>query len=99
MALLYITEYKELRGVDGGLAQIGQEPGTEQTPVSFTTAASSAAFGSGTKMIRVIADANCHLLFGDSPTATATAKLMLANSVEYFVGNECQDFSVYDGSS
>lgn len=84
MAKLYISEYKGVRQVEGGLSQVAEEPGVDQTPVTFTTATQSAAFGTGVKVIRVIADANCHLLFGDDPTATVNSKLVIANSVEYF---------------
>ena len=99
MAILYITEYKRSRQVEGGLFPVGQEPGVEQTPVTFTTATSSAAFSSGTKLIRVISTLKCHLLFGDGPIATANAKLVIANTVEYFGVNEGQKLSVYDGIS
>jgi hypothetical protein len=84
MSKLYIKEYKELRGVDGGLAQIGEEPGTAQAPLSFTTTAQSAVFGDGTKMVRVISDGNCHLAFGKSPVATVNDMLVVASTVEYF---------------
>lgn len=84
MAKLYIKEYKELRGVDGGLAQIGQEPGTTQTPLTFTTTAPSAVFALGTKMVRIVSDTKCHLAFGDSPVATVNDMLVAADAVEYF---------------
>lgn len=94
MALLYISEYKELRGVEGGLAQIGEEPGTDQTPVSFPTATLSAAFGSGTKMVRIQSDTNCHIKFGSSPTATVNNKPITADNPEYFGVIEGQKVSV-----
>lgn len=84
MAKLYIKEYKELRGVDGGLAQIGQEPGTAQAPLSFTTAAASAVFGEGTKMVRIVSDTKCHLVFGDAPVATVNEMIVAADAAEYF---------------
>lgn len=84
MAKLYIQEYKELRGVDGGLAQIGQEPGTAQSPLSFTTTAASALFGPGTKMVRIVSDTKCHLSFGSNPAATVNDMLVAADAVEYF---------------
>ena len=99
MATLHISEYKGIRQVEGGLAPFGEEPSIDQTPVSFTTAALSAAFGAGTKVVRVISTANCNLAFGDGPTATANSKLMIANTVEYFGVIEGQKLSVYDGSS
>jgi hypothetical protein len=97
MAKLYIKEYSGVRQVEGGLAQIGEEPGTAQTPVTFTSAAASAAFASGTKMIRIISDTNCHLAFGTGPIATANDMLVIANTVEYFGVKEGQKVSAYDG--
>ncbi len=84
MGKLYIQEYKELRGVDGGLAQIGQEPGIAQVPVTFTTTVASVAFGSGTKMVRIVSDTKCHLSFGSNPAATVNNMLVAADTVEYF---------------
>ena len=84
MGKLYIKEYKELRGVDGGLAQIGQEPGITQAPLSFTTTAASSVFGSGTKMVRIVSDTKCHLVFGSNPVATVNDMLVAADAVEYF---------------
>ncbi len=99
MSLLYVSEYKGVRQVEGGLSQVGEEPATEQTPVTFTTAAQSAAFGAGVKVVRVIADANAWLLFGEDPTATANSKFLPANSVEYFGVIAGQKVSVYDGAT
>ena len=84
MGKLYIKEYKELRGVEGGLAQIGQEPGTAQAPLTFTTTAQSLTFGIGTKMVRIVSDTKCHLAFGAGPVATVNDMLVAADAVEYF---------------
>ena len=99
MATLHIKEYSGVRQVEGGLAQIGEEPGITQTPVAFTAATPSAAFADDTKMIRIIATANCNLAFGKSPVATANDMLVIANTVEYFGVKEGDKVSVYDGSS
>lgn len=50
--------------------------------VTFTTSAQSAAFQSTTTVIRVVADANCHIAVGTNPTATLNDMLLRAN-VEY----------------
>jgi hypothetical protein len=84
MSKLYVKEYDGVRQVEGGLAQIGEEPGTAQTPVTFTTANASAEFAGGTKMVRIISDGNCHIAFGKSPVATVNDMLVIANTVEYF---------------
>lgn len=84
MANLYITEYSRIAGdADGHNVQVGAEPGTDQV-VSFTTTTQSAAFSTTTKMIRVYADAACHINFGASPTATTSNKKLAADAPEYF---------------
>lgn len=94
MGKLYIQEYKELRGVEGGLAQIGQEPGTVQAPVIFTTTTQSLVFGVGTKMVRIVSDTKCHLAFGVGPIATVNNMLVAADTVEYFGVIEGQKVAV-----
>ena len=98
MSKLYITEYKGVRQVEGGLSQVGEEPGVDQTAVTFTTAVASDPFGAGTKVIRVISDGNCHLVFGTGPTETVNNKLVIANSVEYFGVIEGQKVSAIDAA-
>ena len=73
-------------------------PDTTQA-VTFTTSTASAAFGSATNLIRVIADADVYLAFGAAPTATATAIRVPANTVEYFCVHPGQKVACYDGSS
>ena len=84
MSLLYISEYKGVRQAEGGLAQVGEEPSVDQTPLTFSTEAKSAEFGADTKMVRVTSDTDCHIVFGKSPTATTSNKKVIAGSVEYF---------------
>lgn len=84
MSKLYISEYKGTRQVEGGLAQISEEPAVDQAPLTFSTEAKSAPFGSDIKMVRIISDGNCHIAFGPGPTATVSNKLIIANTVEYF---------------
>jgi hypothetical protein len=99
MAKLYISEYSAVRVSEGGLAQVGKEPAIEQTPVTFTSATLSAAFGDDTRIVRLVADADAWLLFGDSPVATANSKFLPANVIEYFGVNAGQKVSVYDGTT
>lgn len=96
MGELYISEYKELRGVDGGNAQIGEEPSVDQTPVTFSTEAKSDAFAEGTKMIRVYSDTECHIKIGIGPTATVNNKPIAADSPEYFGVTAGQKLSAID---
>jgi hypothetical protein len=85
MAKLWITEYTELPR-DAGLAtpQIASTPSITTQVVTFTTSTQSAAFNASTKFVRIISDANCHLLFGANPTATTSSMRMVADAAEYF---------------
>lgn len=85
-AKLYIREYKTISTIGTQTAQISPEPGTDQTPVDFSGgAASSSAFASTTRVVRVICDASCSILFGASPqTATTSNALLAAGAAEYF---------------
>lgn len=103
MATLYITEYAAggalASSPTGGNLTVPREPGTDQTPVTFTTAAASAAFGATTRFVRLQADAACHVQFGSSPTATANHQPLNADT-EYFRAVAAGDkVSVYDGTS
>lgn len=57
---------------------------TQTVSVSGTSAAVTNAFGSGTTVIRIVSTTDCHIRFGDSPTATTSHMLLPANVVEYF---------------
>lgn len=71
MALLYITEYKNLPLRFGQLAPVVQEPGhVTQTPVAIGGGSlQSAAFNAETIYVRLHADTPCNVLFGTNPTA------------------------------
>lgn len=93
MANCLITE-----GIPGAYGAQVMRVGATQN-VSFTTSNQSAAFDEATRLIRVIADADVFLAFGDNPTATATAVKVPANSVEYFEVEGGSKVACYDGSS
>lgn len=102
MATLYISEYSATSKESGNNPiQVAQEPALTDQAVTFTTATQSNKFADATKLVRVIADANCHIAFGTNPTATAGNKLLIANTVEYFGVDMLSGYklSVYDGSS
>lgn len=99
MASLYISEYVRAADPPGANMPVGLEPAVALQKVTYTTAAASAAFNSGTRFVRVIADADVWLLFGASPTATV-AHMFLPADTEKYVGVEPgQKVSAYDGSS
>jgi hypothetical protein len=100
MASLYISEFDRLaRDQNDNILPV--VPGRTMTTqkVTFTTATQSAAFNGKTKFIRAYGDAAFNILFGASPTATATSPRYAA-STEYFFAVEPGDkLSVYDGTS
>jgi len=68
--------------------------------VTFSTATQSAAFNTQTRIVRFISDADCYILFGSNPTATAANAGYHAADVEYFRRVHPGDkLSVYDGVS
>lgn len=66
-------------------APLAQEPGTDQTPVTFTTSAASAAFASTTSYIAIIGSAAFHYTVADNPTAT-TSMLKVPADTLLFIG-------------
>lgn len=82
MSSLWIREYtgvREARSVAGtaeggsGPVPIPNEPGTDQSVVTFTgTHGQSAAFAEGTTFIAIIGNAAFHYLVSANPTATTS---------------------------
>ena len=58
---------------DGSGTPIPNEPGLDQSPLTFAASAPSASFASDTRYIIVIADAAFHYVVGDAPVATVSA--------------------------
>lgn len=90
MATLWIREYAAAghtprynsTGPDDTLP-IALEPGTDQTPVSFTTTTQSTAFATTTGMIAVIGSSAFHYVVGTNPTATVNALKVPADTLIY----------------
>jgi len=86
MAFLFITEYANWANSPNGDHDAGQEQAvTFQRVAIGAGATSSAAFNTATRMVMVNADTVCSLLFGASPTATASSPRLAAN-VDRFYG-------------
>jgi hypothetical protein len=83
MAQLWIREYRAL--ARNGSAQAPLEPGTDQSVVTFSASAQSAAFAAGTSFVALIADAAFHYVVGANPTATTGALKVPANTL-MFIG-------------
>ena len=73
MASLWVTEYNS-----PGDMPVAKEPAVRTQVVSFTTTTQSAAFSDDTRCVRLIADADCHLLFGLNPTATTSGQKVIS---------------------
>ena len=84
MATLWIREYSQI-GVAAEKVQIAQEPGADQSPVSFVASTQSAAFGTNTKYITIIANAAFHYAVGANPTATVNMIYVPAGTL-YSIG-------------
>lgn len=86
MSTLKIREYSRIGDVyPGGSAPIAREPGIDQTAVTFSTTTQSAAFRTDTKYIAIKADVAFCYVVGASPTATANAIDVAANTI-LFIG-------------
>lgn len=72
MASLFIREYANIAGARGRSAPVPMEPGTDQSVLTFSTSAASAAFGATTKLVRIYSDTAFHYVVAADPTATTS---------------------------
>lgn len=85
MADLYITEFQASgNSKSGAQLQVGHQPAVAMQKVSFVTSTQSAVFEERTMFVRLHPTADCHIVFGENPTATTNHMPMLADSTEYF---------------
>ena len=86
MAKLYISEFANMRNIDGRVCPVAEAPAlVVQTPVTISgTSAQSDAFSAQTKFIRVHADVIASIAFGENPTATTDDDRLVAGQTEYF---------------
>jgi len=106
MATLNITEYDEFETIGGQLTAPKVPPLVEQTQLTYTTSAASAAMNKGTRLIEVTTGATvAHLAWGSAPTATVNFARMAANQTKFFIIKEgwatkgTLKLAAYDGSS
>lgn len=78
--LLYVTEFAEIKSVNGSRVQAPVEPAlVVQAPIDYTSAhAESSAFNSATRFVEIVGDAAGHFIFGTAPTATTSHTPMAA---------------------
>ncbi len=72
-------------------------PGTAITVNIGAASVQSAAVDS--TVVRLVATADCHIVFGANPTAGSTDTLLLANQPEYFVFTPGQRIAVIQDSA
>jgi len=104
MATLWITEYANLaEDFKSRTVIVGEEPALTTQRVVYTTTTASANLHPKTRFVRVKADADAYLAFGQSPVATVDSTPIEANVAEYFgveiVRNRNIQIATYDGSS
>lgn len=84
MAKLYITEYGRIGNDRGNLAQVPMEPSIATQVLDFSGGAQqSVALNADTVIVSLKADAACHYLFGDNPTADTNDDALFANTPEF----------------
>lgn len=84
MATLWIREYSSIgEAGDGDIVPVGQEPGKDQTPLTFSTSAASAAFGGGTNYVAIIGSAAFHYKVAETPVATTSHLKVPADTLLY----------------
>lgn len=86
MAVVTVSEFAEIvRDRDGRVVQaaLGAPLATQTITLAATSAAVSSAWDGRTKLIRIATNGDCHIAFGDSPTATTSNELLSAGQVEF----------------
>ena len=97
MTTLYVTEY-----ATGGFAQVGgavvqtphEPPLAEQVISIGSGSVQSNAFNAQTTLVRLHTDSICSVLFGTSPTATASNQRFAANQTEYKTVPKGQSYKI-----
>ena len=75
-------------------------PGDSQRVAVGSSSTQSTALSSETIIVRVVADVDCYLAFGDNPTATTSDLFLAAGSAEYFGVTPATKIAVlYTGSN
>jgi hypothetical protein len=84
-ASLYVTEFVGAPPTSVYYQAVKQPEVTTQVLSIGGSSVQSAPFGSTTGIVRVQADAACHIVVNGSPTATSTSMKLTAGQTEYFV--------------
>lgn len=85
MATAWVTEYTKSYREPGMDVDVPLEPAIRTQVVSFTTtAATAAAFTTGTTLVRIITDADAHYIVAVAPVATTSHAKIPAGLPEFF---------------
>lgn len=98
MSYLYIEEVQSIGIAKGGaVLQALKLPGVANQRVTFSSGAATPSdpFSDNVVGIRVLADADCHIKVGASPTAGATDLPLAANVAEVFTVTPGHKLSVF----
>jgi len=76
------------------MAHFAMRPVTTQKVTSSGSSAASSAFGANIEYVRICADADCHIEFGTSPTATTSKIFVPSKDTEYFKVSEGEKVAV-----
>jgi hypothetical protein len=72
---------------------------TQAVAYTGTAAASAAAFGSQTRMVRISANSACHYVINQAPTAVVTDAFLPANMIEYVTVNPGEKISAIQAAT
>ena len=72
---------------------------TQAVAYTGTAAASTNAFGTQTRQIRVVANSACHYVITGTPVATVTDPFLPANTVEYLSVNPGEKISAIQAAT
>ncbi len=73
--------------------------GTQTVAIGASSAATSTAVSSGTQIVRLIATVDCHVVIGNSPTATTSDTYLAADREEYFTCASGENVAVIQSAS
>ena len=105
MAILRIDEFKDIMRVGEGSAQIPLVPELARQQITYAANTASADFNAQTKIVRLVANADCYIAFGSEPEVdpedvTLLDGIKLVSGTEYYFGVlNGTKLKVYDGSS
>lgn len=85
MATLYITEYNQVgKDTREFPTYAPLEPALAESTITLSgSSQQSSDFNADTRIVRLVADAECHVAFASSPTATTSSQMIPANIPQF----------------